>query len=290
MAFEIPAHFSLDFTTNMELLLQQTRHKLEGSYNMRTYTGEKAQVIKQFGEVEFDEVTVRHQPTQFTDIEHKQRWVLPTDYNKALAIDSEDEIRMLNSPQSEYVRAMVAAWNRKKDSVLRDALLGDAQTGVQGGTTTSFDTSNQQIAADSSGMTIAKLREAHEILLAAENDFDQDRAYIAMSARQKTDLLESTEVTSSDYNIIKALVQGDVDSFMGFTFIDYQNLEVDGSNDRRCPCWMKSGLHMGIWNGLDTHIDQREDLNYLTQVFMKGTIGATRTQENKVVEILCDES
>lgn len=288
MAFEIPAHFHEEFTTNVELLLQEDMPVMLQGAMPKMYSGKSAQVVKQFGEVEFQEKTGRHSDTVWSDIQHKQRWIFPKDYTLALPVDEEDELRMLNSPQSSYVEAMRAAWARKINATIRDALLGTAKTGENGGTSTSFDTSNQQIASSSVGLTITKLRTAREKLRAAHVS-PNDPLYLAVTAAQITDLLETTEVTNSDYNTIKALVQGEVDTYMGFKFIHLEELETDSSNDRRCIAWAKSGCVFGQWNGLTTRINERPDKDYTTQVHMKGTIGATRTQEPKVVEILCSE-
>jgi len=288
MAFEIPAHFHEEFTTNVELLLQETMPVMLEGAMPKMYSGKSAQVVKQFGEVEFAEKTGRHSDTVWSDIQHKQRWIFPKDYTLALPVDEEDELRMLNSPQSSYAMAMRAAWARKINAVARDALLGTAKTGENGGTSTAFDTANQQIASGSVGLTITKLRSAREILRAAHVD-PNDPLYIAVTAKQVTDLLETTEVTDADYNTVKTLVHGDIDTFLGFKFIHLEELGVDSSSDRRCIAWAKSGLAFGQWNGLTTRIDERADKDYTTQVHMKGTIGATRTQEEKVVEILCSE-
>lgn len=289
MAFEIPSHFNESFTTNVELLLQEKSSPLEAGVVVQSYQGEAAQVVKQFGEVEFQTKAARNSDTLFSEIEHKQRWVFPTDYTLALPVDKEDELRMLNSPVSPYAEAMRAAWARKTTNVIIDAALGTAKTGENGGTNTAFDTSNQQIASGSAGMTVAKLRTAREKLKAAHVDMSEPM-HIAMTAKQYTDLLEQTEVTSSDFNTVKALVQGDVSDFLGFRFHHTEELGVDGSNDRRCFAWAQSGIVLGFWNRLETRIGERADKEYLTQVFMRGTMGATRTQEPKVVEILCTES
>lgn len=289
MAFEIPAHFHEQFTTNVELLLQERMSAIRAGVNSASYSGEAAQVVKQFGQVEFQNKTTRNADTIFSEIEHKQRWVFPTDYTLALPVDREDELRMLNSPLSPYAEAMRAAAERKMTTIIIDAALGTAKTGENGGTSTPFDTSNQQIAAGSAGMTVAKLREAREKFRSNFVD-ESEPLHIAMSAKQFTDLLEQTEVTSSDYNSVKALVQGEINSFMGFQFHHTELLGVDGSSNRRCFAWAQSGIVLGQWNALETRIGERADKEYLTQVFMRMTIGATRTQEEKVVEILCSEA
>lgn len=293
MAFEIPEHFAESFTTNVELLLQRKGGALAPFVSQGSYVGESAQVVKQFGSVEFAQKTARNSDTEWSDIQHKQRWVFPTDYNLSLPVDKEDELRMLNSPLSPYAEAMRTAAARKIDDILIDAFDGTSKTGENGGTSTSFD-SNNEIAVDNgaaaaTGLNVSKLRAARKQLLENHVDLSMEPAYIAVTAQQIDDLLGETEVTSSDYNTVKALVAGDVDTFMGFKFIQTEGLDVDGNSYRKCPFWVASGMHLARWNGLQTRIDERADKNYTTQVWMAMTLGACRTQEGKVGRILCSE-
>ena len=76
-------------------------------------------------------------------------------------------------------------------------------------------------------------------------------------------------------------------SFMGFSFVLSERLPITGT-DREIPCWVPSGMHLGMWNDITTRISERDDKSYSTQVYVKGTFGATRVEEEKVVEILCD--
>lgn len=288
MAFEIPDHFSESFTTNVELLLQRQGGALVPYVSMGSYTGKSAQVVKQFGTVEFQTKTTRSGDTTWSDIEHKQRWVFPTDYNLALPIDNEDELRMLNSPLSPYTEAMRKAAARKMDDIIIDAFDGTSKTGTNGGTSTTFD-SGMEVAVGATGLTVAKLRAARKLLLENHVDLKSEMPLIAVTAQQMDDLLGETEVTSADFSAVKALVSGEVDTFMGFKFIHTEGLDVDGSSYRKCPFWVPSGMHMGMWNGLETKIDERADKEYTVQVFMRMTVGACRTQEGKVGRILCAE-
>ena len=120
-------------------------------------------------------------------------------------------------------------------------------------------------------------------------DVDFDPLICIVTAAQIEDLLESTEVTSADYNTVKALVNGEVDTFMGFKFVHCERLPVDGSSRRRVIAYAKSGLHLGIWKEVGGMISQRADKSYATQVYTCSTFGATRVEEGKVVEILCNE-
>jgi hypothetical protein len=291
MSDQISTAFVQQYSTNVGLLLQQRGSKLRDCVSVGSYTGKAAKAVEQIGSVTAQARTSRHSDTPLISTPHDARWVFPTDYEWADLIDDQDKLRMLIDPTSPYAINGAYALGRAMDQLIISAALGTAKTGENGTTNTTFPTSTQQITVGGTptGLTVAKLRAAKKILLANEVDVEMDPLFIAVTAKQLDDLLGTTEVTSSDYNTVKALVQGQVDTFMGFKFIHTELLGVDGSDDRRVIAWAKSGIHLGMWNDINSKIDQRADKSYATQVYVKGTFGATRTEEKKVVEILCSE-
>lgn len=290
MSDQVSTAFVQQYTTNVQLLLQQRGSKLAGTVSVGSYTGKAAKAVEQIGAVAAQKKVSRHADTPLINTPHDARWVYPSDYEAADLIDDEDKLRMLIDPTSAYATNHAYAMGRAKDDEIIAAFFGTAQTGENGSTATSFDTANQQIAASAAGLTIAKLREAKKILMANEVDTDFDPLTIAVTAKQLDDLLGTTEITSADYNSVKALVQGKVNTFMGFTFVHCERLGVDGSSNRRVPAYAKSGMHLGMWNEINSSIDKRSDKSNAMQVLTKGTFGATRVEEGKVVEILCSES
>ncbi len=292
--YSISDHYITQFTGNVELLLQQKTPRLLPCVASSAYKGEKAQVVLQFGETEMTVLSPGagsgqwRGDTVWDDIEHFNRWVFPTDYKVALPVAKQDELRLIGNPQSPYAEACRAAYARVVDDVIINAATADAKTGRYDDLQTTPLPTEQIIADGSTGLTLAKLIEARERLLAAGNDPSEPR-YLACSERQLSNLLSTTEVQSSDYNSVKALVRGEVDSFMGFNFVSTERLLSTG-NVRHCLAWVKSGLHFGTWNGLEVFMDRRPDKNYVWQVYMRATIGATRTQEKKIVQINCSEA
>ena len=288
MSFEVNTAFVQQYSTNVGLLLQQRGSKLRECVTMGSYTGKAAKAVEQIGSVTAQKRTSRHFVTPLISTPHDARWVFPTDYEWADLIDDADKLRMLIDPTSPYAQNGAYALGRAMDTDIIDAALGTSKTGENGTTSTAF-ASAQQIAAGAAGLTVAKLREAKKILLANEVDVENDPLYIAVTAKQLDDMLGTTQVTSADYNTVKALVQGQVDTFMGFKFVQTELLGVDGSSDRRVIAWAKSGVHCGVWNDISGKVTERADKSYSNQVYVKGTFGATRTEEGKVVEILCSE-
>lgn len=298
---KVQDHHVISFTRNVELLLQQSQPQLAGTTSAASYTGERAQVIKQFGEVEFKPFTSGttagqwRGETVWSDIEHHQRWVHPTDLVLSLPAARGDDLRMLTDPRSSYAEAMRAAYARRYDDFIIQAATADAKTGRYDDLQTTAFPAAQIIADGGTGLTVAKLRQARQMLLESHNNSNEEM-YVACSQHQiMTDLLGEQATTNADYNTVRTLVNGEMNSFVGFKFMPTERLlstVVTGppaKTVRHCFAWVKSGLHVGTWNNLETHIDRRSDMNYVWQIWMSFTMGATRTQEKKIVQINCSE-
>jgi hypothetical protein len=113
---------------------------------------------------------------------------------------------------------------------------------------------------------------------------------MVVSAKQLSDLLGSTTITSADFNSVKALVQGELDTFLGFNFIRSERLSTDSDGNRSVLGFCQSAIGLALGRDIETRISERADKNYATQVFLSMTIGATRVEDEKVVEIACTES
>lgn len=295
MSQNVLTHFVQQYTTNVQLLLQQKGSKLRGTVMEGKHTGKAAVPVDQFGAVTARKRTTRYAPLTPANTPTDRRWVYPVDYDWNDLIDNADKLRMLIDPQSHYVTDALYAMGRAMDDEIISALFGDAKTGEAGGTTTSFLSGNQVAvnfgAGAACGLTVAKLKEARRLLMANEVDFDTETPYIAVTAKQDYDLLQEAQVVNMDYNTRPVLVDGRIQSFLGFKFIDIQRLSLDGSSYRRIPVWVKSGMHLGMWEDVKTDVRQRGDLEGLPwQVYAYGTFGATRLEEKKIVEIKCSEA
>ena len=177
---------------------------------------------------------------------------------------------------------------RAMDDAIISAATGNALGGVSGGSTVALP-SAQKVVHGSAGLTLAKLLSAKEILDKNDTDPDEPR-YMLVTAGQLADLLGITSVTSADFNSVKALVQGDVDTFLGFNFIRTERLGLDSDSNRQVLGFCQSAIGLAIGADVTTKISERADKNYATQVFLSMSIGATRIEDEKMVEIACTES
>ena len=211
------------------------------------------------------------------------------DYEFADLIDQQDKVRLLIDPTSSYAKAAAYAMGRAMDDVIIAAALGSSNTGVSGGTPVALPAAN--ITAVGTGgantMNIAKLALAKQKLDAGDVDPSIKR-HIVVSPTEIQDLLNNTTVTSSDFNTVKALVQGEIDSFMGFKFHVSNRLTENGAGNTQCIAFAEDGLLLGIGKDVTARIDERSDKSYATQVYYCQTIGATRMEEAKVISVLAN--
>lgn len=277
MSNQITTAMVEQYKSNVLMLAQQKGSKLRGTVRSEMVTGKNA-YFERIGAVDMVDATSRHDDTPQIDTPHSRRRVSLTTSRFADLIDNADKVRTLIDPTSPY--AMNAAWaaGRKMDAVIVAALAGNAYAGVAGATTVALP-SAQKVAAASAGLTIAKLRSAREILLAADIDLDMGATCIINPAGL-TDLLSATEITSSDYNTVKALVQGQVDTFLGFKFVVSTQVTA-----LKAYCYAKNAAVLAVGSEPVVRISERADKNYATQVFVEMDIGATRVEDEGVVEI-----
>lgn len=297
---DIPLHFTTEYATNWDHLAQMKLTKMRECVQVDSVEG-KEKKYNQFDSTEMDAVTVRAGDTRISDTNMPSRWLRPYPLDKAFLFDEWDE-RFLGEvvlPQSESIQSHAYAYNRAVDRTIVKAALNVAYTGEIGVDATPLPTT-QDIAVNfvetgtagaNLGLTIGKLRQAKYLLDAADID-DEDPRYVAITAKSLQDLLRTTEVTSHDYATVKALTDGKVDSFLGFTFRRISNkiLPIDVATDiRTCFAWVKSGIKITD-TGRNVHIDVRPDKSHALQIRTVAALGGTRMEEVKVVRIFCDES
>jgi hypothetical protein len=284
MSTNITTAFVQQYSANIQMLSQQMGSLLRDKVRLESVVGKNA-FFDQVGSVTAVEKTSRHSDTPQIDTPHARRRVSLADYEFADLIDQQDKVRLLIDPTSSYAHAAAMAMGRAMDDVIISAALGTAFTGETGSTSTANANS---IAHGSTGLTIAKLRSAKETLDLGSVDPSIPR-FIIVSPKQITDLLGTTEVTSSDFNTVKALANGEINSFLGFNFIVSNRLSLSGST-RSCIAYAQDGIALAVGKDVQARIDERADKSYATQVYYCMSIGATRMEEAKVVEVQATES
>lgn len=317
MSVNVNQAFVQQYATNVIMLLQQQGSRLRNTVMTYSFVGKAASVAEQFGQVSPVRNQSRHSDTPLISTPQDKRWLYPNDYDWADLIDMQDRLRMLIDPSGPYTQAGVFAMGRAIDDEIISGFLNANNTGENGTVATAtihaFNSNSQSIpattgAAAATGLNIAKLRLAKRRLLRAYVDVDNDPLFCVISAKQHDDLLNEAQAVSLDYNTQPVLVNGKISSFMGFNFIISERIPgganynaainpaiASGSSDGQyttdtrwmVPCYAKSGMALGMWNDIQASVDRRADKRNSWQVYVTGTFGATRLEEQRCIVINC---
>lgn len=288
MADPIPSHYGTEFTDNWIARIAQKESKLSPflSGQIEDFDGERKRYDR-INKQSSRRRTERKGATPTGNLDTDSRWCYRvSDEIPAIILDRDDEKNLGNLvlPTSRIVQNAADCYNRDFDKLVVDTALGSVMTGEAGTTSTSFG-AGQQIAHGSVGLTLAKLRAAK--LLLRNADVPENDTILVVDPEQMDDLLGVTEVTNSDYNALKALVEGKVEYFMGFRIVWFNNLPISGST-RSCVAFQPSALQ--FTRGMrETTIDRRPDLSNAVQIYSYWRYGGTRLHDEAVVEIQCTE-
>lgn len=290
---EITNAFVQQFKANLILLAQQKGSRLRPYVRVEDLVG-KAAFFDRLAGTTAKKKTSRHGDTPLIASVYSRRRVTPEDWEWADLIDNEDKLRMLVNPESEYALNGAYAIGRALDDAIITASRGNS-TAVDADDASSNVAlpAGQKVAvsfggAGDVGLTVEKLIEVKRIFDANDLLDPEEPRVILVGAKQVSDLLNTTEVTNSDYNSVKALVEGKINTFMGLSFVLINRLATSGTT-RFVMAWAKSGMGLALNKDIMTRISERSDKSYATQVYACGTFGSVRVEEEKVIEIACAE-
>ena len=295
---QLPEHFQTDFGNIWTHLVQQPDSRLQGKCKVVNVKG-KERTFSQIGKSKMRLITTRNGKTIPSDTPLAKRWVRPQPFDEVTYIDEfdDDALGDLKQPDGEHVVSHAMAALRTMDEVKITALEGTAFIGEKGTTPVDLPAS-QKVAVDyvksggavNSGLTLAKLLRSKQIL--DKNEVEPSKRYFVHSAQQLFDLLNDVEeVKNSDFNNVKALVDGVVNRFTGYEFVMTELLTLDSATDvRTCIAYQHDGLVLGIGKEKKVTITIRHDLNETIQIRTVMSLGATRLEEERVVLVFCDES
>lgn len=284
MSNTITNAFVIQWDTTIRQQAQQMDSRFGGAVTDRgNITGESFTANRLAPLDVMPENTVRHGDTVWSEATHSTRVALMKDFYQALPVDRNDEPKLLANPlNGSYMQSLIASHNRKKDSIIFSALLGNSQT--KDGSLVALP-AGQKIVAGGTGFTKAKLLTARKIFRKNEADnHNGETLYIAYNGEMLEDILADTTLTSADFLAVKMLQDGDVSgNWMGFKWIAYEAIGLTGGT-YSTAAWAKSALHFGT-GYTEGKASRRADKKDLMQVSMGASHGATRVEEEKVVQI-----
>lgn len=216
-------------------------------------------------------------------------------YNDARMLDRSLRLQEFSDPMSETSYCISSSVGIQMDKLIYNALGGAAHRGETGSTSVSFPAA-KTVAADfagtgsNTGLTTTKIRRAKK-LLDAQGVPTYDRTFVC-SATGLEQLLGTTVVTNSDYNSIRALVAGELDTWLGFKFVTLPDgiINVDSNHIADYFAFHKTGICFGMLEELFLRVEERADKSYSKQIYYEINAGAGRLEEAKVIKVKSDES
>ncbi len=277
------------YHSNVTFLYQQKGSVLRGLSRIKMINA-RYDFFDRIGPTTAVKKTVRHGDTPLVNTQHTRRRGELVDYEWADLIDKQDDIRILIDPKSAYTVNAAMAMGRAYDDEWIEAVTADAHEGEDGGTTTSFPSGNIiNDGGGSSGLTVDHLQ---DIKLGMDNaDVPAEDRWFVGSPEAYIDLLNDPQVTSNDYNVVKALVRGTItgQTYMGFQYVQSTRLPVV-SDVRENYAWHLDAMGMLVGMDLTTRITERDDKSFSTQVYVSGSFKGIRILDEGVWVVDIDES
>lgn len=316
-AIQIPKHRARAFKANIYHGVQQTQTSISSMVRMESHDSAKSVSYDSYKPTVVNRRTERNQKTKIVSTDRERRTVRAYWYDHAVLIDKIDTAEQIHMPQNPLTMAAIYAFNRKKDEIVYEAGLGDSYLGENGETAIALPDKQKIVAFDGTSTTASSLNIATLARMKRmfwDNEVGVDSGMtpgamfnIACTGAQIEQLLNDTTITSQDFNSIRALVRGDVDTFMGFKFHIFNGVKRDdapvvfnplngqleagaaGSTTEaydRCLVWYNDGLLLSMGQDIRVDIGVRRDLSLSTQAYLDMHLGALRMEEEKVIELI----
>ena len=249
----------------------------------RERSGVEGSTVK-FPKIGKGSATIRVPQTDVTplNVTYSQVTATMADYIAAEYSDIFNQQKVNFNERQELVQVVSGAIARRMDQVVLDALAAASSPG----------TVSNDIGGTDSNLNIEKLREAKKIM--DQKNVPSDGRTMLIHANSLSALLGETEVTSADFASVKALVTGDVDTFMGFKFItfgdrDEGGLAVDGSSDRTLFAFHRDAVGLGIGMNETSRVDYiPEKTSFLVASMFSA--GAVAIDDEGIVKLTCREA
>ena len=309
MSSIVPVHYVNAFNSNVWHLSQQKGSRLSGLIRTEVQKSEKAF---------WDYYDLADEPTErvskYADVKPSEtargrRMTTFKDYEKTEFFDHLDELKMIHDPKSQVSMAFQNAFGRKMDKIILAGALGTAYSGKEGTVPVVLPNTQKLAAFDGSsitgvGLNLKTLRAIKKHF--AKNEVEGEIVLVC-DADDIDNLLNDNQVTSADFNTVKALVNGAVDQFVGIRFVRTELVPaltanvtynvvtgaigvggtgtITAANGHSCLALVKQGVIMVKAESMTSKISERNDKGDTMQLYAKMSLDAARLEEKCVMEV-----
>lgn len=296
------------YAANVYREAQQKGSRLAKLLRQESFKG-KAEFFDRIGLATAQQKVGRNVDTPNLNIDHSRRMLVSSTYEWGTLVDPTDKLENIHMPESIYAQAARDGLGRKMDDVVIAGLLGSAYSGESGSTAVSLGNAQKVTAVSGAALAYPNVAFLRKIKRKFDEAEVEGSRYIVCLADMLEALLATTEVGSQDYNSVKALVQGEIDTFMGFKFIHSERLPLasvydDGDyhfdtttgyynaggtdmvgTEKSCLAMVGDAGIFGRREGSQiAKIEPRADKSYSQQVYIAEDFGVCRMEEYKVIQ------
>jgi hypothetical protein len=313
MNSQIEVWRSIAYANNVFHLSQQMGSMITPKLGVvDTFVG-KAKMYDRLGEATAQDKASRNEDTPNLDIAHTRRMLTTVTVHWGTLVDDKDKVAQIHDPMSEYSKASLYGIGRRMDQKAIRAAFANAASGEDGTSTVSLPNAQKVVSVASSAIAVPNIQMLRKAKLIFGKNSVKGKRYCFHDAEFLDALLAATEVTSSDYNTVKSLVAGELNTFMGFEFVECEELAtvLAGSDDapdangfrydastgmavgggtalagteKVCLFLSEGALQAGKNPTQKSKIDERADKCYSAQLYAAIDCGYVRMEEARIVQ------
>lgn len=292
-------------------------YRSEGVYQRTSGGGLPQKVTNRFGD------------SPASELDYSRRRVTRDPYDDGQYMDWADVVRMGTDVRNPKLNAMRNKFLRQEDIILDQAMLGTAQGGDNGETSTDFASANivavtlgAATGYTNAGFNYDKFVKTIETFGTNNVDLEMYTPVFKLSYKQWLDMMNDDRFVNFDYTgarpIDGQITPTRIRDYMGCKFCftnivpytdstptdgDSFNVadsdinrttgtwsDTDSTDIRCCYAFVQDAALLEINPDITTEITKRSDKKFNWYAYMKMDLGAVRMEEEKVVAIPCDQS
>jgi hypothetical protein len=222
----------------------------------------------------------RAQATPNGETVWSRRQSVPATLDVGDLTEVEDIVQMLVDPNSSYAQSHGMAMRRAHDAAIIEAAVGDSRDGD--GNAVNY-VAGQIVGDGTTAISYDMVTAVTEIFLKNDIDPSEEKVFVIGPTQQRK-LLQLTEATSRDYNVMNALRTGYVDNWMGYTWIVSTLLQAPAGGELDCFAMTKKGIGFQVNKDIWAMVAQDPSLSFAWRIYCASTFGAIRVEDEHVVK------
>lgn len=269
------------FESNVRFLAQQGDTRLRNWCDVVTEVGED-HVFETLGTVDAEQKIGRLVATPVMDSPWGNRVATPATYHAGDSTEQEDPSAMLIDPNSKITQVLGMAMRRQVDDVIIDA--ANATAYDKDGSSHAYDTDNHLIGDGTGVISLDLITQALETFDADDVPEEEPKVWV-FGPTQKRKMLQLLEVTSADFQSKKALTNGFLPDFLGFTWIMSNRLNYSASGKIYNLVFTKWALGLHITKDIWARVAEDASASFAWRLYTAMTMGAVRVEDEQMLVV-----